>query len=130
VTRPRGRRSAAVRLAAPLLLALAGLAPAPASAGDVLSGEEWLRLPPAARAAYVTGITDAWSGLALTQESLGSRDQAITVFTEIVACVHDRSIPQAQVLALVEKYAADNPGLRTKDMPDLVFAALAQRCRP
>jgi hypothetical protein len=114
----------------PLLVVLAGLAPGAPSAGDVLSGEEWLRLLPAARAAYVTGITDAWSGLALTQESLGSRDQAITVFTEIVACVRDRSIPQAQVLALVEKYADDNPGLRTKDMPDLVFAALAQHCRP
>lgn len=32
-------------------------------------------------------------------------------------------------LALVEAYAEDVPGLRTKEMPDFVFAALIQRCR-
>ncbi len=100
-----------------------------AAAGDAMSGEEWRRLVPPARAAYVGGILDAWSGLALTQESLGSRDQAITVFSEVVACVRDRGMPQAQVFSLVELYAEHNPGLRTKDMPDLVFAALSQHCR-
>jgi hypothetical protein len=118
------------RRAALLLGVVAGLLVVqPARGADMLGGEAWRRLGPEARAAYVGGIMDAWTGLALTQESLGSKDQAITVFTEIVACVRDRSIPPAGVLALVERYAEDNPGLRTKDMPDLVFAALAQHCR-
>jgi hypothetical protein len=98
-------------------------------AGEILSGEDWRRLPPAARASYVGGIIDAWSGLALTQESLGTKDRAITVFADLVACVRDRSMAASQVLSLVETYAEDNPGLRSKDMPDLVFAALTQRCR-
>ncbi len=102
---------------------------APVAAGDVVSGAEWRRLPAPERAAYVAGIVDAWSGLALAQESLGSRDQAITVYADVVGCVRDRLMPPPQILALVEKYAEDNPGLRNKDMPDIVFAALSQTCR-
>jgi hypothetical protein len=110
-------------------VAIASLAVPPATAGEILTGEDWRRLPQAARAAYVGGIIDAWSGLALTQESLGTKDPAITVFGDLVGCVRDRSMAASQVLSLVERYAEDNPGLRGKDMPDLVFAALTQRCR-
>ncbi|TMB48870.1 MAG: hypothetical protein E6J50_09265 [Chloroflexi bacterium] len=112
-----------------LMLAVVWLAATPATTGEILSGENWRRLPPAARAAYVSGIIDAWSGLALTQESLGTKDQAITVFADVVGCVRDRALAASQVLDLVERYAEDNPGLRNKEMPDLVFAALTQRCR-
>jgi len=110
-------------------VAIASLAVAPATAGEILSGEDWRRLAPAARAAYVGGIIDAWSGLTLTQESLGTKDPAITVFGDLVGCLRERSMTATQVLSLVERYAEDNSGLRGKDMPDLVFAALTQRCR-
>jgi hypothetical protein len=44
--------------------------------------------------------------------------------------VRDRLLAPAQILAAVEKYTEDNPGLRGKDMPDIVFAALGDTCRP
>jgi hypothetical protein len=99
-------------------------APAPA-----MSGEEWRRLAPPARTAYVVGIVDAWTGLVTVQESLGSKDVAITVFGEIVTCLRERLLPIAQVAALVEKYTETHPGLLGKDMPDIVFAALGGDCR-
>ena len=74
-------------------VAIASLAVPPARAGEILSGEDWRRLPPAARAAYVGGIIDAWSGLALTQESLGTKDPAITVFGDLVGEKFERHKP-------------------------------------
>jgi hypothetical protein len=32
-------------------------------------------------------------------------------------------------VASVERYTEENPGLRGKDMPDIVFAALGPLCR-
>ena len=114
------------------LAALALVITLPAlAAGTVaaMTGEEWQGLPPTARAAYVTAIVDAWSSFAIVKESLGSTDAGITVFTEMVACVRDRGLTPAHVLALVEKYTDGQPGLRGKDMPDVVFAALSEACR-
>jgi hypothetical protein len=93
-----------------------------------MSGDEWRRLPPSSRGAYVQGIVDAWTGLAAVQESLGGRDVAITVFAALIACVRDRLMAPPQILALVERYAEDNPGLRGKEMADVVFAALSHDC--
>jgi hypothetical protein len=95
---------------------------------EALTGAEWLRLAPAARAAYVSGILDAWEGLVGVQESLGSKDRAITVFADVVGCIRERPLSPADVLALVDKYTDDNPGLRTKDMADIVFAVVTQAC--
>jgi hypothetical protein len=107
------------------IVVLASVA-APAAA---ITGEEWQRLALPARTAYVTAIVDAWSSFALVKESLGSPDAGITVFSELATCVRDRGITTAQVLALVEKYTESQPGLRGKDMPDIVFAALGEACR-
>jgi hypothetical protein len=67
--------------------------------------------------------------MAAVQESLGVRDRAVTGFSEVVACVRERLLAQAQVLSIVEQYARDHPGLMDKDMPDVVFAALTAACR-
>lgn len=109
-----------------VLAASLAVAPAPARA---LTGRQWRPLLPLARAAYVTGVVDAWNGLVLVQESLGSRDRAITVFADVVACVRDRPLPEDRVAALVEAYVDDNPGQWGKEMTDLVFAALTLACR-
>ena len=96
---------------------------------EAMTGTEWQRLPPAARSAYVDGVIDAWVGLVLVQESLGNKDAGITDFAEVVTCVRDRLVGHDKILAAVEKYVEDQPGLRTKDMPDIVFVAVGPFCR-
>ena len=113
-------------LAASLALAVAALGAAPAAA---LTGTEWQRLPAPARAAYVTGVVDAWIGLVTVQESLGTRDAGITVFATVVGCLRERLIAPERVVEAVERYVVDAPGLRGKDMPDIVFVAVAPLCR-
>jgi hypothetical protein len=115
-----------VRALAAALTAALVVAAAPAAA---LTGVEWQRLPPPARAAYVTGVVDAWVGLVTVQESLGNRDAGITVFAGVVSCLRERLIGPDRIVAAVERYVADEPGLRTKDMPDIVFVALTPLCR-
>lgn len=112
-------------LATALTLAFVTVA-APAAA---LTGAEWQRLPPPARAAYVGGVVDAWIGLVAVQESLGNPDGGITVFAAVVSCLRDRLIGPDRILAAVERYVSDQPGLRTKDMPDIVFVAIGPLCR-
>ena len=97
--------------------------------GEAVTGAEWRRLAPAARSAYVAGIVDAWAGLVNVQESLGSKDVAITVFRDVVGCLRERLLSSEQVYALVERHVDANPGVAGKDMPDLVFAALADACK-
>jgi hypothetical protein len=110
---------------AALGVALAAVLATPAAA---LTGDEWRRLPPPSRAAYVGGVVDAWMGLVLVQESLGTRDGGITVFAEVVACLRDRLVGPDRIVAAVERYVADAPGLRTKEMPDIVFVAVRPLC--
>jgi hypothetical protein len=100
-----------------------------AGAAEAMSGDEWRKLPPPSRTSYVLGIVDAWAGLLLVQESLGTNDRAVTAFNDVVACVRDRAVPAPRMTEIVEKYVNDHPGLTGKDMPDIVFAALSQDCR-
>jgi hypothetical protein len=113
------RRLPAIALA--LLLA--------ASPAAALTGDEWRRLPPASRDAYVTGLIDAWSNVVEVQESLGARDRGITVFAGVMTCLRDRLLPYAKIVEAVERYVRDNPGLVSKEMPDIVFAVLTAECR-
>ena len=112
-----------VLAAAVAVSVVAGVAPAAA-----LTGAEWQRLPSPARAAYVSGVVDAWVGLVAVQESLGTRDGGITVFAEVVACLRDRLVGPDRIVGAVERYVADAPGLRTKDMSDIVFVAVRPLC--
>jgi hypothetical protein len=99
------------------------------SPAEAMTGIEWQKLTPAARAAYVDGVVDAWVGLVMVQESLGNKDAGITVFAEVVTCLRDRLVGHDKILAAVEKYVEDQPGLRSKDMPDIVFVAVGPFCR-
>jgi hypothetical protein len=107
-----------------LLALLSTVAPA-----EAMTGAEWQKLTPAARAAYVDGVIDAWVGLVLVQESLGNKDAGITVFAEVVTCLRDRLVGHDKIVGAVEKYVEDQPGLRSKDMPDIVFVAIGPFCR-
>ena len=109
------------------LLAIAALSLG--SPAEALTGTEWQKLTPAARAAYVDGVIDAWVGLVMVQESLGNKDAGITVFAEVVTCLRDRLVGRDKLVAAVEKYVEDQPGLRSKDMPDIVFVAVGPFCR-
>jgi len=124
-----GRRSAlgGALITRAVLLAVASLTfVTPARA---MTGTEWKKLTPGARAAYVDGVVDAWVGLAMVQESLGSKDAGVTVFAAVVTCLRDRLIGHDRIVAAVEKYVEDQPGLRSKDMPDIVFIAIGPFCR-
>jgi len=72
------RRALRVAVSVSLLALLATVAPA-----EAMTGSEWQKLTPAARAGYVDGVIDAWVGLVLVQESLGNKDAGITVFAEV-----------------------------------------------
>jgi hypothetical protein len=63
------------------------------------------------------------------QESLGNRDAGITVFAGVVGCLRDRLIGADRIVEAVERYVADEAGLRSKDMPDIVFVAVGPLCR-
>jgi hypothetical protein len=116
-----------VRLTRVALLAVASLSFV--TPAEAMTGTEWQKLTPGARAAYVYGVVDAWVGLAVVQESLGSKDAGVTVFAAVVACLRDRLIGHDKIVATVEKYVEDQPGLRSKDMPDIVFIAIGPFCR-
>ena len=118
------RRALRVAVSVSLLALLSTVAPA-----EAMTGAEWQKLTPAARAAYVDGVIDAWVGLVLVQESLGNKDAGITVFAEVVTCLRDRLVGHDKIVAAVEKYVEDQPGLRSKDMPDIVFVAVGPFCR-
>jgi hypothetical protein len=122
-----GHRPAGLAARAAWLAAAVVLLPAPAA--QAMNGLEWGKLPPPARAAYVAGVVDAWAELVAVQESLGARDVAITVFRELVGCLRERLLPGHQIYALVQKNADANPGLASKEMPDIVFAALTEDCK-
>ncbi|HXH84732.1 MAG TPA: hypothetical protein VNN07_17630 [Candidatus Tectomicrobia bacterium] len=114
---------------APTWLAAGALTLVLAAPADAMTGLEWRRLPPAERAAYVAGVVDAWYGLVVVQESLGARDRAITVFADVVNCLRDRLLGTAQIVTAVERYVEGNPGLRGKEMPDIVYVAVGSLCR-
>jgi hypothetical protein len=46
-----------------------------------------------------------------------------------VDCVRDGVVLLPEVYALVTRHVEDNPGLQSKEMPDLIFATLSQACR-
>jgi len=125
----RGRRSALggaliTRVALMVVASLSFVTPAGA-----MTGTEWQKLTPGARAAYVDGVVDAWVGLMMVQESVGSKDAGVTVFASVVTCLRDRLIGHDKIVAAVEKYVEDQPGLRSKDMPEIVFIAIGPFCR-
>ena len=126
---PRGGRSAfgGVLISRVALLALASLSLV--TPAEAMTGTEWQKLTPGARAAYVDGVVDAWVGLAMVQESLNSKDAGVTVFAAVVTCLKDRLIGRDRIVTAVEKYVEDQPGLRSKDMPEIVFIAIGPLCR-
>ena len=122
---PRGkyrRRGCPLAIGAALLLLAA-------PGTEAFTGAEWRRLAAGERTAYVNGVVDAWHGMMVVQESVGTRDRALTVFADVVTCLRERLIPGQQVAAAVERYVEDNPGLRGKEMSDIVFVAAGQLCR-
>jgi hypothetical protein len=109
-----------------LAIALVLAAAAPVHA---LTGAEWRTQPEPAKRGYVEGVVDAWHGLVTVQESLGGRDRGIAVFAEVVHCMRDRLMLPPQIFVIVERHVEDHPGLRSKDMADIIFAALSLACR-
>ena len=119
-----GRRALRVAVSVSLVALLSTVGPA-----EAMTGTEWQKLTPAARAAYVDGVIDAWVGLVMVQESLGNKDAGITVFAQVVTCLRDRLVGHDKIVGAVEKYVEDQPGLRSGDMPDIVFIAIGPFCR-
>jgi len=113
-----------VAVSVSLVALLSTVAPA-----EAMTGAEWQRLSSAARAAYVDGVVDAWVGLVMVQESLGNKDAGITVFAGVVTCLRDRLVGHDKIVGAVEKYVEDQPGLRSREMPDIVFVAFGPFCR-
>jgi len=106
-----------------LVALLSTVAPA-----EAMTGAEWQRLSSAARAAYVDGVVDAWV-VVIVQEALGHKDAGITVFAGVVTCLRDRLVGHDKIVGAVEKYMEDQPGLRSREMPDIVFVAFGPFCR-
>jgi O-acetylserine/cysteine efflux transporter len=118
-----------VRSARVLSISIAVVVTASVVPVHAMTGTEWRRQPEPARRAYVDGVIDAWQGVVTVQESVGTRDRGIGVFADVVHCLRDRLLLPAQVYTVVDRHVEDNPGLLSKDMADIVFAALSQTCR-
>jgi hypothetical protein len=86
-----------------------------------MTGAEWRKQP--------GPVLDAWHGVVSVQESVGTRDRGIAVYGTVVDCVRDGVVLLPEVYALVTRHVEDNPGLQSKEMPDLIFATLSQACR-
>ena len=61
--------------------------------------------------------------------NVGWKDAGVTVFAGVVTCLRDRLIGHDRIVAAVEKYVEDQPGLRDNDMPEIVFIAIGPFCR-
>src|SRR5437660_12126434 len=98
-----GMRPGSVRLAAACsVVVLLGPSAAPA-----LTGVEWRRLAPAARASSVTGGVGCWQGLVAVQWSDCNKDPGSYVFAVLVSCLRDRHVSECQLGTLVALYGAD-----------------------
>jgi len=96
--------------------------------GGVVSGNEWRKLSPGERKAYVIGVVDGWQPVDAVIEER-ARKLPVGVFALVVSCVQSRSMTGEQMFALVEKYMAAHPEEWHKSMAYLVYFAMVGGCK-
>ncbi|HEV8227136.1 MAG TPA: hypothetical protein VGQ74_09035 [Methylomirabilota bacterium] len=106
------------------------LAPFWPSSAAAVTGNDWLALPAAARASYVTGVVDNLVDFGAAVRSLVPAEKRTASEKMLVSfedCIAKTPRPPSQLVAIVEKYVKDNPGQWHGRMSGLVFEAL--RCK-
>jgi hypothetical protein len=92
-----------------LLLTSNWVAPTP---GGAMTVEDWRRLPPPQRTAYLRGVIDAWNDqLELGKASNPPVAPPDELAAMIISCMNSVNMTDAQALALVEGYMREHPGV-------------------
>ena len=95
-------------------------------------GNEFLKVHPTLRAAYIAGAVDTYVGIKGTVETARSKGAYSAggfeqVIAESVGCIHE--MPYPQIVAIVEKYMKDHPERWHYAMADSIFGALWDTCK-
>ncbi len=112
------------------VLTLAALAPAGLAAQKepvevkvsfFLHGNDYLKLPEAAKGAYVTGVVD---GLLDARAAFGASKKRTAWLEDCVV-----GMSSEQLAAIADKYLRENPGHWNWPMNDLVYSAMSDACK-
>lgn len=115
------RKVGVILMALAIGFALAGMAGAlHQHIGGYLDGESYLRLSPDAQKAYVSGVSDALSLVAIKEKS-----PSCTRYSDC-----KKAMTNSQIHAIVEKYLKDHPEVRKYVMADIVLTAVLENCPP
>lgn len=96
-------------------------------------GNEYLKVPPVARVAYVAGVVDAYINLKATVEAKRSSTPSYVpgsfegIIGEASSCL--TGMPYSQIVAIVDKYVKDHPEKWHHPMADTIFGALWTTCK-
>ncbi len=91
-------------------------------------GNQWKQFPEVGRQGYLMGVFDSWNTLRGMKDLVNSPPNFSDMVTEIAKCAAGR-FSYEQMMAIVEKYMADNPASWHHDMPSLILRALSPPCK-
>jgi hypothetical protein len=100
---------------------------------NAIDGNKWKTFPELSRSAYIMGVVDTWSNVAeATAEVTKIKRSYKTGIVEDtlidnVQCVAQK-MTYKQIVAIVDKYMADNPSQWHFTMPSLIWTAVAEAC--
>lgn len=100
--------------------------PAPAHT----SGNDFRHFSQNERLTYVLGVLDAWQIQGPMLSGVAPTEQAATKhFGALSKCAADKPMSGAQILAIVDKYIADNPAEWHMTTAFLVWKAMTVACK-
>ena len=112
-------REKMVRRVNPFLITLCLLFAVDAKA---LTGNQWKELSQVTQGYYVMGVIDGWRYVGAAALAIKERNTS----TELIKCV--MKIPYSQTIAIVQKYAQDNPAKWHYSMEELIWLAAVEAC--
>ena len=93
-----------------------------------MDGNGWKQLPPGAQQSYIMGVVDTWGNVAELVKALNRQPMGVEkIFIDHVACAQEK-MTYAQMIAIVDKFIADNPSQWHYSMPSLISDALRAAC--
>ena len=95
-----------------------------------VTGNDWRKLPAAAKRAYVSGVVDTLADFGTAVRTLvpaGKLSASEKTLVDFDNCLRKTDRSSSQLVAIVDKYTNENPGERHARMSALVFEAL--RCK-
>jgi hypothetical protein len=96
---------------------------------DAIDGNSWKRLGRGEQYAYIMGVLDTWGNVAQLINVTNPKTTGPTerMFMKHVECAD--KMEYAQLVAIVDKFMADNPSQWHYSMPSIVSTAVSQACQ-